>query len=141
VVAHHDLCFGCGQANLFGLQLEGDPEGDGGLTGRFFLKQDHQGPPGFAHAGIVAAALEEAMGLALHAAGTHGVSERLEVEFRRPVPVGAFVVLAARVEERGERSIRLRATATGDGADAPALAEAVGVFATAGAMESGPSLG
>jgi acyl-coenzyme A thioesterase PaaI-like protein len=77
VTAHHDGCFGCGQANLFGLQLEG---------GRFFVKQDHQGPQGQAHGGILAAALQEAMELA---AGSSVA--RLEVRLLRPAPVGTFV--------------------------------------------------
>ena len=83
MIRHHDGCFGCGQANLFGLQLETD-----GARGRFFVKQDHQGPPGFAHGGILAAGLQEAMELA---AGN--AVERLEVRLLRPAPVGAFVEL------------------------------------------------
>jgi hypothetical protein len=39
---HHERCFGCGQANLFGLLLETDRADDGGLTGRWFVKQDHK---------------------------------------------------------------------------------------------------
>src|SRR4051794_7815661 len=61
-ITHHELCFGCGLANLFGLQLELEPS-DGGVAGRFFVKQDHQGPPGFAHGGVIATALDEAMAL------------------------------------------------------------------------------
>ena len=38
-LSHHDLCFGCGQANLFGLQLELERT-DEGVAGRFFVKQD-----------------------------------------------------------------------------------------------------
>ena len=72
---HHDGCFGCGQANLFGLQLE---------DGRFFVKQDHQGPPGFAHRGVIVAALSEVMD-----------GDRVEVEFLAPVPVGVFVHVEA----------------------------------------------
>jgi acyl-coenzyme A thioesterase PaaI-like protein len=86
---HHDLCFGCGQANLFGLQLELSRVADG-VEGRFFVKQDHQGPPGFAHAGVLAAALEEAIALA---AGTRPT--RLSVELVAPAPVGAFVRVRA----------------------------------------------
>jgi hypothetical protein len=74
---HHDGCFGCGQANLFGLQLE---------SNRFFVKQDHQGPPGEAHGGILAAALQEALEL------TAGARvRRLEVDLLAPAPVGTFV--------------------------------------------------
>src|SRR5918997_1999277 len=65
---HHDLCFGCGQANLFGLQLELARSGNG-VEGRFFVKQDHQGPDGNAHPGVLAAALEEALSLAGAPAG------------------------------------------------------------------------
>jgi acyl-coenzyme A thioesterase PaaI-like protein len=79
-LSHRDLCFGCGQANLFGLQMEG---------GRFFVKQDHQGPDGNAHPGILATALAEAMLLA-----GHDVS-RMRVELAAPAPVGEFVEVEA----------------------------------------------
>lgn len=91
MIAHHDVCFGCGQANLFGLQLESD-----GVRGRFFVKQDHQGPPGFAHGGIIATALDEAMALALHAQGKDVRTRRLEVDYLAPVPVGVFVEIGAK---------------------------------------------
>ena len=68
---HHEGCFGCGQANLFGLQLE---------DGRFFVKQDHQGAPGEAHPGILATALIEVLG-----------TEQVEIRVLRPAPVGTFV--------------------------------------------------
>jgi acyl-coenzyme A thioesterase PaaI-like protein len=77
---HHDLCFGCGQANLFGLQME---------AGRFFVKQDHQGPDGAAHPGILATALAEAMLLA----GQDVTGMRIEL--RAPAPVGEFVEIEA----------------------------------------------
>jgi len=59
-LAHHELCFGCGNANLFGLQMELEPANGqpGAVTGRFFVKQDHQGRAGHAHAGVVSSALE-----------------------------------------------------------------------------------
>ena len=69
-VLHHELCFGCGQQNLFGLQLELERRPEGGVAGRFFVKQDHQGPPGYAHGGVIATALDEAMSLVLHDQGT-----------------------------------------------------------------------
>jgi hypothetical protein len=112
-LVHHDLCFGCGQANLFGLQLELERGADGGVEGRFFVKQDHQGEPGFAHAGVLTAALEDAMALA---AGRR--PERLEVELIAPAPVGAFVHVSARedaAEARGERGEPLAAAKAGGG--------------------------
>jgi acyl-coenzyme A thioesterase PaaI-like protein len=90
-LTHHDLCFGCGQANLFGLQLERD---------RFFVKQDHQGPDGAAHPGIVVTALLEAMSQA------GGDPHAVRVQLHGPAPVGEFVDIEATAE---------RATASRDG--------------------------
>lgn len=82
MTTHHDGCFGCGQANLFGLHLE---------NGRFFVKQDHQGPPGLAHRGIIVVALYEVL------TGTEqsSVPGGLEIEFHADVPVGVFVEIGA----------------------------------------------
>ncbi len=106
---HDELCFGCGQANLFGLQLELEPDDAGGVAGRFFVKQDHQGPPGRAHAGVLTAALEEALSLA-----GGGRPRRLSLELLAPAPVGAFVSVRARGGEaealvEGELVARARA--------------------------------
>jgi hypothetical protein len=116
---HHELCFGCGQANLFGLQLELERAAAGGVEGRFFVKQDHQGEPGFAHAGVLAAALEEALAFAAGRRPT-----RLELELLAPAPVGAFVHLSANddaAEARGE-SGELLATARAGGGPAASSA-------------------
>jgi acyl-coenzyme A thioesterase PaaI-like protein len=127
---HHDLCFGCGQANLFGLQLELEPSPDGGVDGRFFVKQDHQGPPGYAHGGVIAAALDEAMALVLLAESTSALTARLEVDLLAPAPVGTFVRVEAGVEASDARSLRLRARARSE--DGGELAVARGVFVRVG---------
>jgi acyl-coenzyme A thioesterase PaaI-like protein len=123
-LSHHDLCFGCGQANLFGLQLELERTEDG-VAGRFFVKQDHQGPPGHAHGGVIATALDEAMALLLHDEGTHALTARLEVDLRAPAPVGTYVEVRAEVEERAGRRLVLSATAAGEDGE---IASAVGTF-------------
>jgi acyl-coenzyme A thioesterase PaaI-like protein len=124
-IRHHDLCFGCGQANLFGLQLEVSRSGEG-VEGRFFVKQDHQGPPGYAHGGVVATALDEAMALLLFDRGTFALTKRLEVDLKAPAPVGTFVRVTARVEEEDERTLRLAAEAATE--DGRMLAAAKGRF-------------
>jgi acyl-coenzyme A thioesterase PaaI-like protein len=124
-IRHHDLCFGCGQANLFGLQLELERSGEG-VEGRFFVKQDHQGPPGYAHGGVVAAALDEAMALLVFERGTFAVTARLELDLLAPAPVGTFVHVSARLESEGERTLELGAEAAGE--DGRPLAAAKGTF-------------
>ncbi len=125
LITHHELCFGCGQANLFGLQLEVDARDDGVVAGRFFVKQDHQGPPGYAHGGIVATAVDEAMSLLIHAQGIHALTTGLDVRLRAPAPVGAFVDVEARIDERDGRKLTLSATAASEGVE---VATARGVF-------------
>jgi acyl-coenzyme A thioesterase PaaI-like protein len=125
-LVHHDLCFGCGVTNLFGLQMELDPV-ESGVSGRFFVKQDHQGPPGAAHGGILAAALDEAMALAVHSEGIDARTRRLELSLEAAAPVGAFVRVDARIEERGEREVGASAVATAE--DGGRLASASATFA------------
>lgn len=129
-IVHHDLCFGCGRANLFGLQIELDPV-ETGVSGRFFVKQDHQGPPGYAHGGILAAALDEAMALTVHAEGVQARTGRLELDLRAPAPIGTFVRLEASVERRDEQTIEASARALAADHDA-VLAEARATFVPVG---------
>ena len=114
-IAHHDLCFGCGSANLFGLQLELERQPDGSVAGRFFVKQDHQGPPGVAHGGVLAAALDEAAALAAGDGPQAPLTARLEVDFRSTAPVGSFVRLRARVEPAQDGNRWVTATALSEG--------------------------
>ena len=125
-ITHHELCFGCGRANLFGLQLELERADDGAVRGRFFVKQDHQGPPGYAHGGIVATALDEAMALLIHGEGIYALTTRLEIDLEAPAPIGQFLELEARVVEDEGRRLKLSAEATSDGRR---VARAVGEFA------------
>jgi acyl-coenzyme A thioesterase PaaI-like protein len=111
-LVHHELCFGCGRTNLFGLLLEVEEVGPGEVSGRCFIKQDHQGADGGgAHEGVVGAALVEAMGLAC-GLGARVVSFAVSVE--SPAPVGAFLEVSARVEGRDGPLASTRATATVD---------------------------
>ena len=71
------------------------------MSGRFFVKQDHQGPPGYAHGGVIAAALDEAMALLVHHEGRHALTGRLEVDLLAPAPVGAFVDVRAWLDVGG----------------------------------------
>ena len=125
-LSHHDLCFGCGQANLFGLQLELERRPEGGVAGRFFVKQDHQGPPGYAHGGVIATALDEAMSLLVHQRGQLALTGRLEVDLLAPAPVGSFVEVSADVEEVSGR--RITAVASAQDEAGKALGKARGAF-------------
>jgi len=111
-LVHHELCFGCGRVNLFGLLFELERDGDAGVAGRCFLKQDHQGPErGEAHPGLIATALTEAMALAC---SSTAVPQTVSVEHLGLPRVGTFLQVRARVETRHGGIAQTSATATAE---------------------------
>jgi acyl-coenzyme A thioesterase PaaI-like protein len=118
-------CFGCGEANPEGLGIRFRIEGRRAI-GEFETRQAHQGFPGVAHGGIAAAAMDEAMGWAMYAAGAWAMTARLEVKYRRPLPLGERLEVTAEVvRDRGrwleaEGQLRLLG--------GPLLAQAKAVF-------------
>ncbi len=88
-----------------------------------------QGPPGHAHGGSMAALLDEAMGAAAWLRRTHLVAARLELHFRRPVPLGIEVMVVAWVKQAGSRSLQARAVLLLQ--DGSTAVDAHGVFAHA----------
>ena len=111
-LVHHELCFGCGRVNLFGLLLEVRDVAPGTVAGRCFLKQDHQGADrGSAPEGVVAAALVEALALAC---GLAARALSVEVTLAGPAPVGAFLDLEAQLARRDGPIAYATATAMAD---------------------------
>jgi acyl-coenzyme A thioesterase PaaI-like protein len=109
-LVHHELCFGCGRTNLFGLLMEVEQSGPDEVTGRGFIKQDHQGADrGSAHEGVLAAALTEPMALAC---GLNARLVALELWVSAPAPVGTFLEVEAIVERRDGAMAYAAASAT-----------------------------
>ena len=79
-----------------------------------------------AHGGIAAAAIDEAMGWAMYAAGAWAMTARLEIKYRRPLPLGQPLEVSAEVvRDRGrwlEAEGRLRLVG------GPLVAEAKALF-------------
>jgi hypothetical protein len=78
-------CFACGELNEQGLHLaiHTDPERSWTET---TLDPRFQGWEAVAHGGIVCTILDEVMAWAVIGRGTWGVTARLNVAFRRPIP-------------------------------------------------------
>jgi uncharacterized protein (TIGR00369 family) len=118
-------CFGCGPRNPEGLHIDFEVDGLN-VTGRFTARQSHQGFPGVAHGGIAAAVMDEAMGWAMYAAGAWAMTARMQVRYRRPLPLQEEVIVTARVTNN--RGRRLEAEASIHTAAGEPLAEASGLF-------------
>jgi acyl-coenzyme A thioesterase PaaI-like protein len=102
-VMDNDYCFACGQQNPFGLHLRFEAE-NGGIAA-FLTPGPHlQGFAGVLHGGIAATVLDDVMNnLVTRTRGTLVVTAKLELRFRRPVPVGEPLVCHARItQERGK---------------------------------------
>lgn len=98
----HGSCFVCGTQNPHGIGLTWWAE-DGFITAEFTLTDAQQGPPDHAHGGASAAILDEAMGAAVWAAGLRVVAVNLEINYRRPVPLGQRAEVRARVSRHTAR--------------------------------------
>ncbi|HYZ18104.1 MAG TPA: PaaI family thioesterase [Gaiellaceae bacterium] len=74
----------------------------------FSFDERHQGGPGLAHGGMVAALLDEACGLVATWYRFPSVTGRLFVDYRRPVPINRPLVVRARVEDAKGRRVHVR---------------------------------
>ncbi len=118
-------CFGCGDRNTEGLRIRFELEGRA-VSGRFVGREVHQGYPGVAHGGITAAVLDEAMGWAIYAAGAWAMTARMEVKYRRPLPLATELLVTAEVIRERGRWLEAGAQIRGPAGDL--LAEAQGLF-------------
>ena len=83
------------------------------MSGAFTPTIDLQGPPGMAHGGIVATALDEAMSLCVHQQ-TLAFTAHFEMDLHGPAPLDTRVELEARIDRRDGRKIWASAEALGE---------------------------
>lgn len=95
------FCFACGKNNPDGLKLQFEYPEPGRCRAEFTPTAKFQGWRGVLHGGIVSTLLDEAMAHALGGAerggGSGAVTAKLTVRFKRPVTIGAKVLLTGRV--------------------------------------------
>ncbi len=89
-------CFGCGDANESGLGLRFYVDEDGLVLCPFTLERRFEGPPGYAHGGIIATLLDEAMSKANRHRGIYAMTRHMEIDYLRPVPLEVELLLEGR---------------------------------------------
>jgi acyl-coenzyme A thioesterase PaaI-like protein len=125
VFAAHN-CFACGTLNAHGLRLTLHLEPKRSWTE---LDLDRRF---IAHGGITATILDEVMAWSLVASDNWGVTARLAVEFRRPVPVDARIRAEGWITNERRRVIETAAHLV-DSATGQVLATATGTYVAADA--------
>ena len=102
-------CFGCGGDNQAGMRLVFDLDFDAQRTrGRFMLGKNYAGGAGFAHGGIIAVVLDEAMGKLSKLTDEKAVTAEMNVVYKRPVPVDQEIVVEGwQEEEKGRNRFRV----------------------------------
>lgn len=73
------------------------------IRGVFKIPSDYQGGAGFVHGGIIATLLDEVMAKVSRFAKDHCVTAKLTVEYLKPVPVGADLIVEGWELERNVR--------------------------------------
>lgn len=124
--AAQNRCFGCGEANPQGLQLEFFLAPDGSVVCPATVANAFEGHPGFLHGGIIATLLDETMSKSVRAKGLTAMTRHMEVDYRRPVPSGKEIRMHGRVLRSEGRKHWVEAQISDEGGKV--LAESKGLF-------------
>ena len=101
-------CFGCGGDNDGGMKLTFEQDNiNRRIVGRFVLGERYQGGAGFAHGGVIALLLDEAMGKVCRFRGVKAVTAELNVEYLKPVRVAEEIVVEGHEAELKGRNLFL----------------------------------
>jgi acyl-coenzyme A thioesterase PaaI-like protein len=129
--SHYRQCFGCGPDHPTGLHLSLTAGEGCTIHATLHVTEHHQGAPGLAHGGLLAAAFDEALGAVTWLLRVPVVTVHLETDYRNPVPVGTTLFLDAECYAVAGRKIYSRATgrlANADGEPGEIAVQARSVF-------------
>jgi acyl-coenzyme A thioesterase PaaI-like protein len=102
------MCFVCGVENPIGLKLKFYTDEQGRCVARFRPGQEHQGYPGHLHGGITSTLLDETMGRVLTHQDVWAVTGRLEVKFRKAVPLDQELTIVGELTRSRSRAYEAR---------------------------------
>lgn len=102
------MCFVCGMENPIGLRAFFYEDADGRVILKYTPREEHQGYPGFVHGGIISALMDEAIGRVVTSLDIWAVTAKLELKFRKPVPVGEEFTIVGELLRLRPRSFEAR---------------------------------
>ena len=120
------MCFVCGRENPIGLHMHFFTDTDGCVYADYIPRAEHQSYPGVMHGGLITAMLDELIGRTAIASNLWCMTVKLEIRFRKPVPIGESLKLKGEITKNDGRLLQGRGEIRlPDGALA---VEAVGTF-------------
>ncbi|MFC8662207.1 PaaI family thioesterase [Streptomyces sp. NPDC057199] len=97
-------------------------------VGEVTLGPAHEGHVGFAHGGVIALLLDEALGTAASQRVWPSVTSHLHTRYRRPVPIGVPLTVSARITAAEGSRMTVRGQVSTAAAPERLLAEGEGLF-------------
>lgn len=128
LTSHYRHCFGCGVDHPTGLHQRAVAGEEMELYAVVEITDNHQGAPGLAHGGVIATALDEAMGAVTRLLRLPVVTVRLEIDYRLPVPVGTTLHIASRITGQRGRKVYTEALGHLGAPDGPVAVEGAALF-------------
>lgn len=104
----HGSCFVCGKTNPKSIGVEWELGPECHIVASFRFNEYQQGPPGFVHGGGSAAVLDEAMGAAVWQAGYRAATVHLELDYRKPIPIGEEIRIEGWLFSKEKDSVTTR---------------------------------
>ncbi|MCP3983592.1 MAG: PaaI family thioesterase [bacterium] len=112
----HDRSPIVGLANPIAPPIEFSPEHENGrILGHGAFRKIHEGAPGIVHGGLLAAVLDELLGLATGLSDTPGMTGTLTIRYHRPTRTEAPIQLEARLDSVEGRRMQVSGECVVDG--------------------------
>jgi acyl-coenzyme A thioesterase PaaI-like protein len=104
-------CFVCGAENPHGLKVKVEYNGVDRVETEFMAEDRYRGWSDYLHGGVLTLIFDEMLGWLSRYMGHDAMTARLEVRYRKPVPLGSRLTFNAVLEReiKGLLDIKLRA--------------------------------
>jgi acyl-coenzyme A thioesterase PaaI-like protein len=117
-------CFVCGAENPDGLKITVEQAGAGRVRAEFLAEERYRGWSDYLHGGVLTLIFDEMLGWLSRYLGHDAMTARLEVRYRKPVPLGSRLTFSGVLERQVKNLLDIRLSA--DLEDGSTAAEASG---------------
>jgi len=93
-------CFVCGAENPHGLKIKVEKAGADRVRAEFVAEDRYRGWSNYLHGGVLTLIFDEMLGWQSRYLGHDAMTARLEVRYRRPVPLGSRLTFSGLLERQ-----------------------------------------